>query len=365
MFFVAAALFLVLLAAGAVYLVFRFHRFRFLRRLAERHRAWSWVIAFAIPAAIAAFFTLINVTSSVVVMLHLTVFWLVCDFAGFLVRKIGKKTCRFYFQGIAALLITTVYLGTGWFFAHHVFQTNYAFSTEKELGASSLRVAAIADAHLGITLKGADFARQMERLQQTNPDLVVVVGDFVDDDTEKQDMVEACRALGTLQTTYGVYFVFGNHDEGYFNTRDFSAQELRAELTKNQVTILEDESVLIDDRFYLIGREDRSFSGRQTAQALTADLDPSKYSILLDHQPNDYAAEAAAGVDLVLSGHTHGGHIFPVGPIGLAIGANDRVYGAEQRENTVFVVTSGISGWAIPFKTGAISEYVVIDITAP
>lgn len=66
--------------------------------------------------------------------------------------------------------------------------------------------------------------------------------------------------------------------------------------------------------------------------------------------------------DLVLSGHTHGGHIFPAGLIGLISGANDKVYGAEHIDNTDFVVTSGISGWAIPFKTGTISEYVVIDI---
>ena len=91
-------------------------------------------------------------------------------------------------------------------------------------------------------------------------------------------------------------------------------------------------------------------------------LDKSKYTIVIDHQPNAYDEEADSGADLVLSGHTHGGHIFPAGQIGLLIGANDRVYGTEKRENTNFVVTSGISGWAIPFKTFTISEYVVIDI---
>ncbi|MBQ9188951.1 MAG: metallophosphoesterase, partial [Clostridia bacterium] len=85
-------------------------------------------------------------------------------------------------------------------------------------------------------------------------------------------------------------------------------------------------------------------------------------TVMLDHQPNDYAAEAAAGMDLVLSGHTHGGHIFPAGQIGLWIGANDFLYGTTRIGQTDFVVTSGISGWAIPFKTGTFSEYVVIDL---
>ena len=84
--------------------------------------------------------------------------------------------------------------------------------------------------------------------------------------------------------------------------------------------------------------------------------------IMLDHQPNDYAAEEASGVDLVLSGHTHGGHIFPAGLLGVWMGANDKTYGYERRGGTDFFVTSGISGWVIPFKTGCISEYVVIDI---
>jgi hypothetical protein len=67
-------------------------------------------------------------------------------------------------------------------------------------------------------------------------------------------------------------------------------------------------------------------------------------------------------VDLVLSGHTHGGHLFPIGPISIRLGMNDLVYGTEKRGDVTFLVTSGISGWAIPFKTGTFSEYVVIDI---
>ena len=99
-----------------------------------------------------------------------------------------------------------------------------------------------------------------------------------------------------------------------------------------------------------------------SAEALMADIDDSKYVIMLDHQPNDYDAIAKAAPDLVISGHTHGGHIFPAGPVGLLMGANDAVYGLETRENTSFIVTSGMSGWEIPFKTFCVSEYVVIDI---
>lgn len=99
-------------------------------------------------------------------------------------------------------------------------------------------------------------------------------------------------------------------------------------------------------------------------EELTEDIDPDKFSIVIDHQPDDYAAQAESGVDLVLSGHTHGGQLFPLMNIEnlIDITPEDRVYGREKRGNTNFIVTSGIADWAIKFKTGCISEYLMIDI---
>ena len=345
---------------AAVYSVFRVRRFSFIKRLGEKRRVLAWLVSFLAVGSL-GLFALINVFTALIVLLHLFFGFVLCDLAALILRKTTKRPFGYDAQNLAAILLTAVYLGIGWFMAHHVFITEYAVETNKAL-AGDLRIVEIADAHIGITLDGAGVARQMERVQETRPDAVVIVGDFVDDDTDRQDMLDACRALGELETTYGVYFVFGNHDGGYFGYRSFSASELRRELAANGVTVLEDESVLIDDRFYIVGRRDRSRRTRLEAEALTADLDPSKYILFLDHQPNDYENEAAAGADLVLSGHTHGGHIFPAGLIGLAAGANDRVYGLETRGGTTFIVTSGISGWAIPFKTGAWSEFVVIDV---
>jgi len=82
----------------------------------------------------------------------------------------------------------------------------------------------------------------------------------------------------------------------------------------------------------------------------------------MDHQPNDYNKQQEAGVDLVLSGHTHGGQLFPLNRSGEWLRANDKTYGLEKRGDTTFIVTSGISDWAVKFKTGCKSEIVVIDI---
>ena len=347
--------------AGIFFLITRFHRFRCLERLAERHKLLSWVLA-AVPVAALLCTYFINLFTMFVVVIHCMFIWIVCDFIAWIIRKCRKTERTRNYAGGAALLLTAAVLGAGWFFAHHIFAKPYTFRTEKDLGGKPLRIVAIADSHLGITLDGEKFDALTQRIQAENPDAVVICGDFVDDDSTKADMLAACKSLGGLQTTYGVYYIYGNHDVGYFRYRDFTAEDLRNALTDNGVVMLADESVLLDDRFYLTGRLDRTFEDRKSAQELTESLDPDKYTVMLDHQPNDYAAEAESGADLVISGHTHGGHIFPAGQIGLAIGANDRIYGTETRGDTTFLVTSGVSGWAIPFKTGTISEYCVIDI---
>ena len=230
------------------------------------------------------------------------------------------------------------------------------------LGGEPLRIAMLADSHLGVTLSGQDFAAQLKRIEAAKPDVLFICGDFVDDDSVKSDLLTACQALGAMQLKYGVYYVYGNHDNGYYNHRDFSPDDLRNALTENHVQILEDETVTFDDRFAVIGRKDFYADARLPAETLAQPLDDSLYQIVLDHQPTDYDAEAAAGFDLVLCGHTHGGHLFPAGLIGLLISDNDAIYGLERRGNTSFIVTSGISGWAIPFKTGATSEYCIIDV---
>ena len=348
--------------AGAVYLVCGFHRFSFVKKLGEKHRLLSWLLAAAMLCIICGSWLLFNVWSAAVVMIHLFIFWLACDIVAAVIRRITDKKTERNYQGAAALAATAVYLGIGWFTAHNVVITEYTVHTHKAVG-DGLRIALIADSHLGITLDEESFPEEMQRINDLKPDAVIIAGDFVDDDSVSSDLLRACEAFNELDTTYGVYFAFGNHDKGYsLNSRDFTEDDLRKALTDNGVTILEDESQAIGDFFYITGRQDRSVEDRAPAEELVKELDNSRYNIVIDHQPNDYDAEAAAGADLVLSGHTHGGPLIPAGYIGLLMGANDRVYGTEKRENTDFIVTSGISGWALPFKTGTVSEIVVVDV---
>lgn len=351
----------ILVCAGLTYLGSRIKKLGAVKKLTGIHKSLGIITAATVIAVLCAVSAILfKPFAAIIVLLHLILFWLVCDLLSLIIRKLTNRSVKADYIAASAATLTCIYLGIGWHFAHHIYQTIYTLETDKDI--DSLRIVQIADSHLGVTLDGKAFADIIAEIEKLSPDAVFITGDFVDDDSSYNDLARACEALGELETTYGVYFTFGNHDKGYSDAKDYTAQQLREQLTKNGVKILEDESVLVSDSFYIIGRQDTSEKERKSIEELTRDLDKDKYMIVLDHQPNDYDNEEKSGVDLVLSGHTHGGHIFPAGFVGLAIGANDKVYGYESRSNTDFIVTSGISGWAIPFKTGAISEYVVIDI---
>ena len=353
---------------GIVYLASRLAKFSFVHKLAKERKGIRFVVGLAMGILLLLIlWVAMGFINAAICIIHLVVIWLVCDGVNKLVEKKRGKGFARYYAGASAIGITLIYLACGWFLAHHVWHTGYTLKTDKQVG--NLRIVQFADSHVGTTFDGEGFAEQVKAMQAENPDVVVITGDYVDDDTTKEDMIASCAALGTLKTTYGVYYTFGNHDKGYYGPeyRGYSGDDLIAELEKNNVKVLQDETVLLDGRFYLIGRQDRSEDQRGGTRAsmeeLVAGLDADKYSIVLDHQPHDYDAQEAAGVDLVLSGHTHGGQLFPFHRMGQWTGIDDKSYGLEKRGNTNFIVTSGISDWAIKFKTGCKSEYVVIDIT--
>ena len=353
---------------GILYLASRFPKFSFVHKLAKEKKGICFVIGLVLGVLLLlVLWVSIGFINAAICIIHLVVIWLLCDGVNKLVEKKRGKAFVRYYAGVSAIGITVIYLSCGWFLAHNVWHTKYTLETDKQVG--NLRIVQFADSHVGTTFNGEGFAKQVEAMQEENPDVVVIVGDYVDDDTTKEDMIASCAALGTLKTTYGVYYTFGNHDKGYYGPeyRGYSGDDLIAELEKNNVKILQDETVLLGERFYLIGRQDRSEEqrgdGRASMEELVAGLDSDKYSIVLDHQPHDYDAQEEAGVDLVLSGHTHGGQLFPFHRMGQWTGIDDKSYGLEKRGNTNFIVTSGISDWAIKFKTGCKSEYVVIDIS--
>jgi len=111
----------------------------------------------------------------------------------------------------------------------------------------------------------------------------------------------------------------------------------------------------------LVGREDLSAS-RISSKELLKNQNTEKYIIMVDHQPVEYENNAQSGVDLMLSGHTHAGQIFPAGYLIKWFHMSDLWYGHTKIGNMDAIVSSGLAGWGYPIRTQKNSEYVIIDI---
>ena len=316
-----------------------------------------WLISF-IPLLL--IFIILGFINGIVVVFHLFIFLLISNLIMIIISKVNKRKTNDTVSVILGVFLAVVYLVIGAYNCFDISRTNYEIQTNKDIGSSSFRIIQISDTHMGTTFDGNGFKKEIEKISKIDSDIVVITGDFVDDDTTKEDMITSCEALSLLKPKYGIYYVYGNHDKGYYNSRNFSSSDLEIELGKNGVNVLKDEVVKINNNIYLIGRNDKSFE-RKSIEELTSDIDKSKYIIDLNHQPNDYENEKN-NVDLVLSGHSHGGQLIPLGYVGKLLKSNDEFYGLHKRGNTSFIVNSGMSNWALFFKTGTHSEYTVIDI---
>lgn len=130
--------------------------------------------------------------------------------------------------------------------------------------------------------------------------------------------------------------------------------------------LLRDQSVLIDQAFYVIGRQDYSTEKkagivRATPEELVEGLDQSKPIIVIDHQPRELQELSNAGVDLDLCGHTHDGQLFP-GNIATAVFWENSC-GYLRKGSMQNIVTSGVGLWGPNLRVGTNSEVCIIDIT--
>lgn len=367
MFMIVIFLLIILLIVGVIlfgmfYILKQVRHYSFVQAMINKNKytAWGMLVLLLVLIGIGLWLDHVN---TLIVLLHLVLIWMIVDGIRLLINKYSRHKVQAFVSGLVALGLTVSYLSYGYYQAHHVVTTHYSLSTSKVID-KNLRIVQISDSHIGATFHAEGFKKHMQTIQNLHPDLIVVTGDYVDDDTTRKDMLASTKALGQIKSTYGTYFVYGNHDKGYMNYRNFSAQDLEASLKENNIHILNDESVQIAKHITVVGRQDaQTASNRKSAQALMQSIDSKQYVIMLDHEPTDYINEANSHPDLVLSGHTHGGQMFPIGITGELSGANDMTYGIKTMKDTTFIVNSGISDWAIKFKTGgAKAEIGVIDI---
>ncbi|MEU5519206.1 metallophosphoesterase [Streptomyces sp. NPDC093250] len=222
--------------------------------------------------------------------------------------------------------------------------------------AHGFRIAVVSDIHLGPVL-GRGFAQKVvDTINSTQPDLIAVVGDLVDGSVK--DLGPAAAPLAQLRARHGSYFVTGNHE--YFSGAEQWVEEVRR-LGLNPLENARTELPYFD----LAGVNDVAGEdegqGPDFARAL-GDRDRGRACVLLAHQPVQIHDAVDHGVDLQLSGHTHGGQLWPFNLV--ARGVNPTLAGLERYGDTQLYVSRGAGAWGPPTRVGAPSDVTVIELAS-
>ncbi|MFE0345802.1 metallophosphoesterase [Streptomyces griseoluteus] len=222
--------------------------------------------------------------------------------------------------------------------------------------AHGFRIAVVSDIHLGPVL-GRDFARTVVgTINSTQPDMIAVVGDLVDGSVK--NLGPAAAPLAELESRLGTYFVTGNHE--YFS----GAAQWLDEVRTLGMRPLENARTELP-YFDLAGVNDLQGEseghGPDFRKAL-GDRDPSRACVLMAHQPVQIHEAARYSVDLQLSGHTHGGQLWPGNLIARA--ANPTVAGLDRYGDTQLYVSRGAGAWGPPTRVWAPSDITVIELAS-
>ncbi|MCS0637052.1 metallophosphoesterase [Streptomyces sp. LP05-1] len=222
--------------------------------------------------------------------------------------------------------------------------------------AHGYRIAVVSDIHLGPILGRAHTQRIVDTINGAQPDLVAVVGDLVDGSVA--DLGPAAEPLARLEARHGSFFVTGNHE--YFS----GAAQWVDHVRELGLRPLENQRVELPG-FDLAGVND--VAGESEGQgpdfaAALGDRDRARTAVLLAHQPIVIDEAVRHGVDLQLSGHTHGGQLWPGNY--LAELANPTVAGLERYGDTQLYVSRGAGAWGPPVRVGAPSDITLVQLAS-
>jgi uncharacterized protein len=219
----------------------------------------------------------------------------------------------------------------------------------------------LTDIHVGAIIQERFLDTLVEVANRCRPDLIAITGDLVDG--RVADLGRFVARLQRLQSRYGTHFVSGNHD--YYSGWD----EWGPALSGLGWTVLQNRLVSIGDAgasFDLMGVNDygsRQFSGGYDLAQATANHAVDRASVLLSHQPQNISAVTAAGIGLQLSGHTHGGQLFPGTVIGSAIWGSLNT-GLSTHGVTQVYTSRGCGFVGPPMRVGAPPEVVKVVLVA-
>ena len=376
------------------YMMFRFfywmkhcnHRFNWLRfkvpfAVVYLFMALSPVIAFLLPKSAVAIVIRRISTYWIGIMLYSLLYVVLFDLLRLIAKHTKLKNTLLFSRGsvisigsvvVACAVATCLY---GIFNARNIKVNEYSVTVNKSCGSDKhLKAVLVADLHMGYAIGVDHITNMVEKINQQDADIVIIAGDIFDNSYDGMDDPEGIKAqLKSIKSKYGVYAVYGNHDidekilMGF--TFDWGGKQLHNEKMTNfmkecNIKLINDESVLINDEFYLVGRRDTDKPGtedgtRAEISELTKDLDKTKPIFVLSHEPDELQKTADAGADIDFSGHTHDGQLFPGN---LTIGLFwENPCGMIKKDNMYSIVTSGVGVYGTFMRVGTDAEICSVD----
>lgn len=230
--------------------------------------------------------------------------------------------------------------------------------TDKPLD-KPLTIALVSDTHLDRWFGNRQLDKLVSLIDKQKVDVVLLAGDVMNDSTFYYDKTNMHAHLSKLHAPLGVYAVLGNHD--YSGNQVAIAKAVE----RAGIKVIDNKSLLLEDSVWLVGRSDiRDPKGRQPAGDLLAPTDTARPVIFLEHALWSIDEISTLPIDLHLSGHTHGGQIFPLNmvmewtkPLFTSL-----VHGSKRSNETQFLVTSGYGFGPVPFRLGTRSEIWVVTL---
>jgi len=265
-----------------------------------------------------------------------------------------------FITGIGAIIIVTIVLIIGRWNATHTQIKTLEIDINKKAEVEAMTIAYASDIHLGSLVGQRQLQRLVEVINVKQPDVILFGGDLLDEDLTPVIHYNLGRGLEELKAPLGKYTVAGNHE--------FIGGVAKAVkyLQDHGIIVLRDTTLQLPNGVWIVGRDDRDGrryaggTGRHTLEELVRGIDPELPIIVLDHQPFNLSESIANRIDLLLSGHTHHGQLWPFNYITSKVFQISRGY--QKIDSTNFLVSSGYGTWGPPIRLASRSEIYFIKL---
>lgn len=309
------------------------------------------------------YYTMTIGTSWMVFILYMTMFLVSYDVLKFLGRWIKAierinlsrlRNQRIYFS--LSIIIVCIAMAYGSYRFWHPIVTEMNLKVEKESSVKNLKIAVVADVHVGYMVNRHVLKMYVDRIMEQKPDMILLVGDIIDYNLNPVEEEKMEEEFQRLKAPYGVYASTGNHEY-----RLNAEEKIKWLSEKAGLTVLRDSVIKVNDAFYIVGREDDKQPNRKEMNELMTQVDDKSLPVIvMNHEPRRLSEESEAGADIAVYGHTHNGQLFPYN---ILINFFYEVgYGYKKKDKTHVYVTSGLGLSGPQYRIGTISEIVLLNV---